>query len=272
MATRKVSPSQSTEKTSEPLTDIRHAHDVQELTSVGTNPSQSAVDFFGVDVPSGFPPKGQYTAKALGEEFGFDPSGIEKYYLPEALDLYGQYSQVLKSGTLFTQVFYDLMFLFRQRRMREKLVLNDKGQIIRHAGNGNIKGKPVLEPNQERMNKQQFRDWYWEQHPELIPLIPEDSAEVLDERPPSISTEVVVYETPVYEESVNVEIEGTLIATENYGETFNSFREGIIQQFRNEGKAIASEGIRAMQEEIAETTKDFFGAMKGAVGRTTKQP
>ena len=244
MATRKIQ-----------QTDIR-------TNEIDINPDIST------SIPDGFPPKGQYTQKAIAEEFGFDPSGIEKYYLPEALDLYQVAPQCLRAGHLFTQTFYDLIFLMRQHRMRERLVLNDKGQIIRHAGELNRKGKPVLEKNSDRKSAAEFKAWFWEKNPELIPLIPEDSVQAM---PETLLTQVDVevdYSEPVYEEEVGDLIEGTLAKTEDFGNSYQEFRTGFIQQFRNEGRAIAAEGIEAMQKEIQAATQDFFGEMKKAVKRT----
>lgn len=235
-------------------------------TDIRTN--EIDINYKSADIPDGFPPKGQYTAKAIAEEFGFDASGIEKYYYPEALDLYQVAPQCLKAGHLFTQVFYDLMFLFRQRRMRERLVLNDKAQIVRHAGELNQKGKPVLEKNGDRKSAAEFKAWFWDKNPELIPLIAEDSILAMPEVK-TVEVDVMTdYSEPEYEEEVSDRIEGTLAKTENFGTTYQDFRAGFIQQFRNEGKAIAAEGISAMQQEIEDATKDFFGAMKKSVKRT----
>ena len=243
----------------------------RKINQVDIRTNETDIKISASDIPDGFPPKGQYTAKAIAEEFGFDPSGIEKYYYPEAVDLYQVCPQSLKAGHLFTQTFYDLMFLFRQHRMRERLVLNEKGQIVRHAGELNRKGKPVLEKNEsDRKSKQEFKAWFWDKNPELIPLIAEDSVEAIPEvKAQSVEVEVEVdYSEPAYEEDVSDAIEGTLTRTEDFGNTFQDFRAGLIQQFRNEGRAIAAEGIEAMQKEIQAATQDFFGEMKKAVKRT----
>jgi hypothetical protein len=230
--------------------------------------SEPDINISNSDIPDGFPPKGQYTAKAIAEAFGFDASGIEKYYYPEATELYQVAPHCLKAGHLFTQTFYDLMFQFRQHRMRERLVLNEKGQIIRHIGEANRKGKPVLEKNSDRMTAAEFKDWFWDRNPELIPLVAEDSVQAMPE-PQARQVEVEVdYSEPAYEEDVSDSVEGTLAKTENFGMSFQEFRAGFIQQFRNEGKAIASEGIKAMHQEIETVTQDFFGGMKKAVKRT----
>ena len=237
---------------------------MKQIQQLGIEPNETDKQ---TSIPDGFPPKGQYTQKAIAEEFGFDPSGIEKYYLPEALDLYRVCPQALRAGHLFTQTFYDLIFLMRQHRMRERLVLNEKGQIVRHAGEAGKKGKPVLEKNGERQTAVEFKAWFWDKNPELIPLIPEDSVKAIE--PPARQIEIEAdYSEPEYEEVVSDSIEGTLAKTEGFGMTYQDFRAGFIQQFRNEGKAIAAEGIQAMQEEIQSATQDFFGAMKKSVKRT----
>lgn len=252
MATRKINQVQ-------PSQDI----EVSEPTSSDANQ---------ISIPDGFPPKGMYTAKAIADDFGFDPSGIEKYYYPEALDLYQVCPQVLRAGHLYTQTFYDLMFLFRQNRMREKLLLNSKGQVVRHAGESGKLGKPVLEKNETRMTAQDFKSWYWEQKPELIPLVAENSVEAVEQSAKRVEAEIVPdYSTPEYDEQTNLEIDGTLAKTEEFGNTFQNFKSGLIRQFRLEGRAIAAEGVQAMQEEIASTMNDFFTTLKSSTNTTKKQ-
>lgn len=233
--------------------------------------SEPDIQISASDIPNEFPPKGQYTQKAIAEEFGFDPSGIEKYYYPEALDIYQVGPQCLKAGHLFTQTFYDLMFLMRQHRMRERMILNLKGLIVRHAPEGlGKKGKPVLEKNGDRQTAAEFKAWFWDKNPKLIPLIPEDSVEAFPNK--TVEVEVIAdYSEPEYEEITSDSIEGTLAKTESFGNSYANFRSGFIQQFRNEGRAIAAEGIEAMQQEIQAATQDFFGAMKRSVKRTKSQ-
>lgn len=213
-------------------------------------------------IPDGFPPKGQYTQKAIAIEFGFDQSGIEKYYFPEALEIYQVCPQMLKAGHLFTQVFYDLMFLMRQHRMREKMVINGAGQIVRHAPKASgEKGKPVLEKNNKRMGKEEFRLWYWEQHEELIPPVADDSVAAAAKENPAIAPEVEVLD---YDESTNDAFDGTLTKVEDFGGTFGNFSSMMVGKFRQQGRGLAAECAQGFQEEFTEGMQDFFGAMNKA--------
>lgn len=215
--------------------------------------------------PDKFPPKGQYTQKAIAIEFGFDPSGIEKYYLPEALEIYQVAPQCLKAGHLFTQVFYDLMFLMRQHRMREKMVINGAGQIVRHAPKASgEKGKPVLEKNSDRMGKEEFRSWYWEQHEELIPPVADDSVQAASRENPAIAPEVEVLD---YDESTNDDFEGTLTRAEDFGGSFNNFADMMVGQFKQQGRGLAAQCAEGFQQEFTEGMNDFFGAMNKASSR-----
>ncbi len=214
-------------------------------------------------IPDGFPPKGQYLQKDIAAEFGFDPSGIEKYYLPEALEIYQVRPQLLKAGQLFTQVFYELMFLMRQHRMRERMVINSAGQIVRHAPKASgEKGKPVLEKNSDRMGKEQFRLWYWKKHPELIPPVREDSVEAASKEDPSINPDVEVLDD--YDAETNDAIDGTLTKVEDFGGSFASFADMMESQFRQEGRNLVSRCTGGFQEEFTEGMQDFFGAMRKA--------
>lgn len=212
--------------------------------------------------PDKFPPKGQYHQKAIAQEFGFDPSGIEKYYLPEALEIYQVCPQMLKAGHLFTQVFYDLMFLMRQHRMRERMVINSAGQIVRHAPKASgEKGKPVLEKNTNRMGKEEFRLWYWEQHEELIPPVADDSVQAASRENPAIAPEIVIDD---YDESTNDDFDGTLTKVEDFGGTFGNFADIMVGQFKQQGRGLAAQCAEGFQQEFTEGMNDFFGAMNKA--------
>lgn len=207
-----------------------------------------------------------YTAKAIGAALGFDASGIEKYYYPEACTLHQVDISVLKSGHLFTQFFYDLVFLFRQHRMRERCVLNEAGLIVRHEPTNGEIGKPVLRKNEKRQTAAQFREWYWDSYPELIPLVAIDSPETIEVA--ICPSEIVLYSAPVYEEVVGSSIDGTLLKVELLENSMQTWREAMTLQARNQGKAIAGEMISEMQSEISSTMNDFFTAAQKAT-RTT---
>jgi hypothetical protein len=210
-----------------------------------------------------------YTAKAIASEYGFDASGIEKYYYPEALNLYQASPEVLKEGHLFTQTFHDLVFLFRQRRMRERCVLNEAGLIVRHAPiKDELFGKPVLVKNDNRDTAEAFKSWFWEMNPELIPLVKEDAPETVEVLVEPIPTELAVYKSPSYELETTTLIEGALHQTEQLGQSFGTWREAMRLQAKNEGKAIGGEMIQEMQSEMSATMNDFFQTAQKATKRT----
>lgn len=245
-----------------------------------TEPSEPTAQDISQDIktsiPDGFPPKGQYTAKAIANDLGFDPSGVEKYYFPEAQDIYQVCPQVLKAGHLFTQTFYDIVFLMRQHRMREKLMINAAGQIVRHTPKADgTKGKPVLEKNSDRMTAAQFKEWFWAQHPELIPGVAEDSVEALPaDEVRTVKAEILVaddYYSEAYDEEVGDKAEANLTRVEQMGSALGTWQESMIQDARNMGKGLGVEMVTAMREGMEGELKEFMGKMKTTTKTTKKR-
>lgn len=151
--------------------------------------------------------------------------------------------------------------------MRERCVLNESGLIVRHAPISGDIGKPLLRKNEARLSAEAFRAWFWEMNPELQPLIAGDAPETV-ELVEVQKAELVLYESDAYNEESSTSIDGTLVEVEQFGLSFQSFEESLVQQFRNEGRATGARAINAFKEELEETTRDFFQATAKAVKRT----
>jgi predicted transcriptional regulator len=140
------------------------------------------------NTPDKFPPDGQYTARAIAEFLGVHEDTIRKrYYDRYCSEVFKNCPELLKKGPLYTQIFFDECFRIRQTCDSDRLVLNAKGQIVRHTPEEAGKlGLPATEGNPERMTKAAYIKMRCEEMPELRPEVPEDSteayeAELLDE-------------------------------------------------------------------------------------------
>ena len=61
-----------------------------------------------------FPPDGLFTGVAIAEELGVHPDTIRKRYYPEAIEIWGEYSDCLRQGQLYTSIAYEEFFRMRQ--------------------------------------------------------------------------------------------------------------------------------------------------------------
>ena len=104
-----------------------------------------------------------------------------RYYVRYCSEIFQNCPELLKVGQLYTQVFFDECFRIRQTCDSDRLVLNSKDQIVRHAPEEPGKlGLPVTEPNPKRMTKNAYIKMRLNEMPELKPEIAEDSVQAFE--------------------------------------------------------------------------------------------
>lgn len=132
--------------------------------------------------PDKFPPDGLHTARFISEYLGVHEDTVRKRYLDRyCSEIFQNCPELLRKGQLYTQVFFDECFRIRQTCDSDRLVLNSKNQIVRHASAEAGKlGLPVTEPNTNRMTKAAYIKMRCAEMPELKPEIPEDSAQAFE--------------------------------------------------------------------------------------------
>lgn len=132
--------------------------------------------------PDKFPPDGLHTARFISEYLGIHEDTVRKRYFDRyCSEIFQNCPELLRKGQLYTQTFFDECFRIRQTCDSDRLVLNAKNQIVRHAPKETGKlGLPVTEPNPNRMTKAAYIKMRCDEMPELKPEIAEDSVEAFE--------------------------------------------------------------------------------------------
>jgi hypothetical protein len=187
-----------------------------------------------------FPPDGLFTAVAIAQELGIHPDSIRKRYYPEACEIWGIYSDCLKSGQLYTAIAYEEFFRMRQLRNADRLILNSSDRIVRQAD-----GLPATEPNAQKMTKRQYRALRWEEQPELKPGYQPDSVEEANESGMAIVPKA-------YDVEVMDEFNSALDGVDAIGEGLGGFLDAL--------KSSAEQCADVASATWAQTFSDRFGA------------
>ncbi len=159
-------------------------------------PKQAKTDIQSDVTPDKFPPDGQFTGRFIAEYLGIHEDTVKKRILDRyCSEIFQNCSGLLKKGNLYTQLFFDEAFRIRQTCDTDRLVLNSKGQIVRHLPEDPGKlGLPVTEPNPSRMSKNAYIKVRLAEMPELKPEVREDSIEAMDAELVEESVGLAVYD------------------------------------------------------------------------------
>ncbi|HEY9599051.1 MAG TPA: hypothetical protein V6D33_15405 [Cyanophyceae cyanobacterium] len=151
-------------------------------TDMKSTERTQAADIQADTTPDKFPPDGQYTARQIAEYLGVHEDTIRKRYCDRyCSEIYQNCPELLRKGQLYTQIFFDECFRIRQTCDSDRLVLNSKNQIVRHAPvEAGKLGLPVTEPNTSRMSKAAYIKMRCEEMPELKAEVAEDSVEACE--------------------------------------------------------------------------------------------
>jgi len=177
-------------------------------------------------VPDKFPPDGQYTGRQIAEYLGVHEDTIGKRYRDRyCAEIYQNCPQLLQSGKLYTQVFFDEAFRIRQTCDSDRLVLNSKDQVVRHApAEAGKLGLPVTEPNTNRMTKAAYIKMRREEMPELKPEIAEDSVQAFEGELLEDSDSLKIYDPEAASK-----FQGAIDKTEDLQQSMNSWAIAINQ-------------------------------------------
>jgi len=174
--------------------------------------------------PDKFPPDGLHTARFISEYLGVHEDTIRKRYFDRyCSEIFQNCPESLRKGQLYTQVFFDECFRIRQTCDSDRLVLNSKGQIVRHAGEAGRLGLPVTEPNANRKTKAAYIKMRCQEMPELKPEVREDSPEACEGE--------LVEETglSVYDPAATSKFQSAIDKTEDLQQSMNSWAHAINQ-------------------------------------------
>lgn len=175
--------------------------------------------------PDKFPPDGLHTARFISEYLGVHEDTVRKRYLDRyCSEIFQNCPELLRKGQLYTQVFFDECFRIRQTCDSDRLVLNSKNQIVRHAPTEAGKlGLPVTEPNTNRMTKTAYIKMRCAEMPELKPEIAEDSVEAFEAELIEDSG------LAIYDPEAASRFQGAIDKTEDLQEQMNGFKSFINQ-------------------------------------------
>lgn len=213
--------------------------------------------------PDKFPPDGQYTARQIAEYLGVHEDTIRKRYFDRyCSEIFQNCPQLLRVGQLYTQVFFDECVRIRQTCDSDRLVLNSKGQIIRHAPEEAGKlGLPLTEPNPNRMTKAAYIKMRVEEMPELKPEIAEDSVQAFEAE--------LVDETglTIYDPEAASQFQGAIDKTEDLQQSMKNWAIAINQAAdKTADQASAQFAERFMErfnQNMGELQKNLGNALGG---------
>lgn len=228
-------------------------------TTKASNQSDSQSD----KTPDKFPPDGQYTGRFIAEYLGVHEDTIRaRYYVRYCSEIFQNCPQLLRVGQLYTQVFFDECFRIRQTCDSDRLILNSKGQIVRHAPEEPGKlGLPVTEPNTNRMTKAAYIKMRQQEMPELKPEIAEDSVQAFEAE--------LVEETSlaVYDPEQASRFQGAIDKTEDLQQSMGDWMTFINQAAdKTADKASAQFADRFMErfnQNMGELQKNLGNALGG---------
>lgn len=213
--------------------------------------------------PDKFPPDGLHTARFISEYLGIHEDTVRKRYFDRyCSEIYQNCPEVLRKGQLYTQVFFDECFRIRQTCDSDRLVLNAKGQIVRHAPAESGKlGLPVTEANTARMTKAAYIKMRCEEMPELKPEVREDSPEACE------AEFIEDSGLSIYDPESASRFQGAIDKTEDLAANMNSWAIAINQAAdKTADKASAQFADRFMErfnKNLGELQKNLGKALGG---------